>query len=126
MDRLAAPADHGPLVGLVGTTYEMQSEFFETDLLPTLFGLGAWDDRNWTTRIGIEKHLAGIECATLLVGASRYRGRPRSLRVEVVPFASATGRALHAKVLLLLHEQAVRLFVGSANLREAGTARRSP
>ena len=80
MDRLAPDPLHGRLLGILATTYEMQPEFFETDFLPTLLGLGAWDDRNWTSRIALEKHLAELEAATVLLDAHPYRGRPRSLR----------------------------------------------
>lgn len=57
MDRLAPDPALGRLLGILATTYEMQPEFFETDFLPTLLGLGAWDDRSWTSRIALEKHL---------------------------------------------------------------------
>src|SRR5690606_4725916 len=52
-----------------------------------------------------------------------YRGRPRSLRVEIEPVALGPKRALHAKVLLCLYENAIRLIVGSANLTEPGYRR---
>ena len=58
MDRFRFGGKAGKLVGILGTTYEMQVEFLETDFLPTLFGLGAWDDRNWSSRISLEKKLA--------------------------------------------------------------------
>jgi hypothetical protein len=123
MDRLAPDPLHGRLLGILATTYEMQPEFFETDFLPTLLGLGAWDDRNWTSRIALEKHLAELEAATVLLDARPYRGRPRSLRVEVQPVPLKSGRILHAKVMLSVHEKAVRLIVGSANLTEPGYRR---
>ena len=53
MDKLASPPLFGPLIGLVATTYEMQPEFFETDFLPSILNVGAWDDRSWTRRIEI-------------------------------------------------------------------------
>jgi len=123
MDRLAPDPLHGRLLGILATTYEMQPEFFETDFLPTLLGLGAWDDRNWTSRIALEKHLAELEAATVLLDAHPYRGRPRSLRVEIQPVPLKTGRILHAKVMLSVHEEAIRLIVGSANLTEPGYRR---
>ena len=63
MDRLTPDPSLGRLLGILTTTYEMQPEFFETDFLPTLLGLGAWDDRSWTSRIALEKHLADLEAA---------------------------------------------------------------
>lgn len=123
MDRLTPEPALGRLLGIVATTYEMQPEFFETDFLPTLLGLGAWDDRNWTSRIALEKHLAELETASVLVDARPYRGRPRSLRVEVHPVFLPAGRILHAKVHVGVYEEAVRFIFGSANLTEPGYRR---
>lgn len=123
MDRLTPDPAHGRMLGTLATTYEMQPEFFETDFLPTLLGLGAWDDRNWTSRIALEKHLAELEAATVLMDARPYRGRPRSLRVEVQPVPLKLGRILHAKIVLSVFEEAVRLIAGSANLTEPGYRR---
>lgn len=54
MDRLAPQAAWGETVGVVATTFELQPDFVETDFLPTLLGLGAWDDRNWNGRVALE------------------------------------------------------------------------
>ena len=123
MDRLTPEPALGRLLGMVATTYEMQPEFFETDFLPTLLGLGAWDDRNWTSRIALERYLAELEAASVLVDARPYRGRPRSLRVEVQPVYLPAGRILHAKILVNVYEEAIRLVFGSANLTEPGYRR---
>lgn len=120
IDRLVAKSHHGPRLGLLGTTYELAPEFFETDFLPTLLELGAWDDRSWSSRIAVEKALADLEAAVILTDAHCYRGRPHSLRVDIQPVDVGPGAKLHAKVLLVLHDQAVRLIVGSANLTENG------
>ncbi|QDU41264.1 hypothetical protein Mal4_56300 [Maioricimonas rarisocia] len=123
MDRLVPDESHGRLVGLLGTTYELQPEFFETDFLPTLFGLGAWDDRSWSSRIALEKKLSELEAATLLMDAHPYRARPRSLRIEVQPVCMPGGASLHAKVLVGVYEKAIRVILGSANLTEPGYRR---
>lgn len=123
LDRVAFQKDHGPLLGLLATSYEFAAEFFETDFLPTVLGLGAWDDRAWTSRIALERALAGLQSATVLLDARCYRARPRSLRVETIPVSRPGQGILHAKVLLLVHERAVRLLVGSANLTEPGYRR---
>lgn len=120
VDRLVAPLADGALNAILATTYELQAEFLETDFLPSLLGLGAWDDRKWTSRIAIEKSLADTESAAVFVDAACYRGRPRSLRLAIHPFAVGPGRILHAKVTLLVYDRAVRLIVGSANLTEPG------
>jgi hypothetical protein len=121
IDRVVSDPSWGPLQGLLATTYDLTPDFFEMDFLPSVFGLGAWDDRSWATRISLEKHLHGLEGgAVILTEARRYQGRPRSLRLEVRPTVSPRGSALHAKVTLLLFERAVRLIVGSANLTQPG------
>ena len=120
MDRLRGTESTGRLLGIVATTFEMQVDFVETDFLPTLLGLGAWDDRNWTSRVALERHLAELETATLLQDTRTYRGRPRSMRIETVPVHLPGMPILHSKVFLAVYEQAVHLHVGSANLTEPG------
>jgi hypothetical protein len=118
IDRLVSR--DGALLAFLGTTYELDAEFLETDFLPSLLGLGAWDDRNWTSRIEIEKHLAGAEAVAIFLDKACYRARPRSLRVGTFPVDAKHGRILHAKVTLLVYADAVRLIVGSANLTAPG------
>lgn len=120
IDKLLSPPHFGPLIGLLATSYEMQPEFFETDFLPSVLGIGAWDDRSWTSRIEIEKKLAYMDSATVFIDASRYRNRPRSLRVKIVPVLMSGGKALHSKIVMLVYENAVRVIVGSANLTHSG------
>lgn len=120
IDRLLPEPSFKRLMGILATTYEMQPEFVETDFLPSLLGLGAWDDRNWTSRISLEKNLAELDLASIMVDARPYRGRPRSLQLELRPVLPEQGRLLHAKVLLIVYEEAIRLIVGSANLTEPG------
>lgn len=124
-DYLKSPSPDkvGPLIGFVATTYEFDPDFFETDFLPNVLNLGAWDDRNWASRIAMERALAELSAAVVIMDSSCYRARPRSLRVEFIP-AIRTGRgALHAKVLLLCYQHEIRLLVGSANLTEPGFRR---
>lgn len=120
MDLQPADPIHGPMVGLLATSYELDPTFVETDLLPATLGLGAWDDRSWASRVALEKALAGLEATCILSDQRRYRGRPRSPHVEVLPAIGVGGQLLHAKVLLVVHERAVRLQLGSANLTGAG------
>ena len=120
IDRLTVGEEMGAYEGFWATTYDLQTEFFETDFLPALLGLGSWDDRHWTTRISMERELAHMFSASILIDAFRYPGRPRSLRVEIMPARGSKNNVLHAKVLMTVHERGVRLFVGSANLTEAG------
>ena len=120
IDKLVSRPEWGPMRGLLTTTYELQPDFLEMDFLPSVFGLGSWDDRSWTTRIALEKRLCELDAAVIITEARRYHGRPRSLRIAIQPAVSPRGSALHAKVTLLLFDRAVRLIVGSANLTEPG------
>jgi hypothetical protein len=85
IDKLVPDPRWGSMRGLLSTTYDLGSDFLEMDFLPSIFGLGAWDDRSWATRIALEKHLSQLDAAVILTDARRYRGRPRSLRLEVKP-----------------------------------------
>jgi hypothetical protein len=119
-DRLALDRDlHGEVLGLLATTFELEPNFFETDLLPTLLGLGAWDDKALASRVAMEQSLAKMVGAAVVMAAGRYRGRPRSLRVELTPLHLAP-RKLHAKIVLVLYERVLRFVVSSANLTTQG------
>jgi hypothetical protein len=119
-DRLSPADEFGAYEGFWATTYDLNTEFFETDFLPALLDLGSWDDRHWTSRIALERKLAYMSSATVLMDAARYPGRPRSLRVDLLPDRGTQNNALHAKVLLLVQEKGVLLLVGSSNLTEHG------
>jgi hypothetical protein len=123
IDKLVPDSRWGSMRGLFSTTYDLGPDFLEMDFLPSAFGFGSWDDRSWASRIALEKHLFQLDTAVILTDARRYRGRPRSLRLEIQPGVAPRGSALHAKVTLLLFERAVRLIVGSANLTERGYRR---
>lgn len=118
--RVAPQEDWGALQGMLATTYEFQSDFLETDFLPSVFDLGAWDDRRRSSRIAMERRLAEMTGAVILLDPHGYRTRPRSMRIEVKPAPAPSRGKLHAKILLLVHERAVRLLVGSHNLTEPG------
>jgi hypothetical protein len=122
INHLVPDPDWGACLGFIQTTYEFSPEFYEIDYLPSLLGLGAWDDRHWTTRVAMEKELHGLKAAVLM-DCDGYHGRPRSLRVEVLPGRGDGRQRLHAKVSLLVYEKRVRLLVGSSNLTEPGYRR---
>lgn len=113
-------AAHGNVVGMLATTFELDPTFFDSDYLPTFLGLGAWEDTSWANRVAMQRALAQTEATVVMMDARRFRGRPRSLHIEHVPLVGPAGMKLHAKILLVVQERAVRLLVGSANLTEAG------
>lgn len=119
IDKLLPTKDTGVLRGVFSTTFEFQQEFFETDFLPTLLGMGAWDSRKWASRIALEKAIAGLRGAEVFQDASRYFERPRSLRIGFNRIR-VEGGILHAKVILCVYSDAIRVVVGSANLTESG------
>ena len=112
--------DHGNVVGMLATTYDLDPTFFDSDYLPTFLGLGAWEDTSWSNRVAMQRALARTEAAVVMMDARRFRGRPRSLHIEVTPAVGPSGIKLHAKILVVIQERAVRLLVGSANLTEGG------
>jgi phosphatidylserine/phosphatidylglycerophosphate/cardiolipin synthase-like enzyme len=111
---------HGNVIAMLGTTFELDPTFFDSDYLPTFLGLGAWEDTSWTNRVAMQRALANTEATVVMMDARRFRGRPRSLHIEVVPVVGSGGMKLHAKVLIVVQERAVRLLVGSANLTDSG------
>jgi hypothetical protein len=113
-------ASHGNVMGMLATTFELDPTFFDSDYLPTFLGLGAWEDTSWSNRITMQRALAQTEATVVMMDARRFRGRPRSLHIEHLPLVGPAGMKLHAKVLLVVQERAVRLLVGSANLTEGG------
>jgi hypothetical protein len=78
LDRLPPDRNRqGHLLGILATTYELDPYFFETDFLPTLLGLGAWDDRSWSNRMAMERELARMEAVAVLMDGGAGSRRPR-------------------------------------------------
>lgn len=122
INQLSPIPEWGACRAFLQTTYEFTPDFYETDYLPSILGLGAWDDRHWTSRVAMERELSTMQ-AVVLMDCDGYHGRPRSLRVEVLPGRGIGGRRLHAKVTLAVYDRALRLLLGSANLTEPGYRR---
>src|SRR5438034_5405372 len=111
---------HGNVIAMLATTFDLDPTFFDSDYLPTFLGLGAWEDTSWANRIAMQRALSRTEATVVMMDARRFHGRPRSLHIEHTPLIGPGGMKLHAKVLLVVQERAVRLLVGSANLTESG------
>lgn len=120
IDHVTGAPDLGPARALIATTFDLNPEFVEIDFLPSLLGVPAWDDRRIKSRVQLEAALARMEAVALLMDARRYQGRPRSLRVHVTPAVATQHGLLHAKVTVVVHDDAIRLLVGSANLTTSG------
>lgn len=120
MNHLRPDEAHGSIVGLLATTFDLDPDFIESDYLPTLLGVGAWDDTSWASTIKMRRLLQQSDATVVLMDGRRFRGRPRALHLDVLPTIGRAGSKLHAKVTLIVQEKAVRLMVGSANLTTSG------
>jgi len=120
LDHLAGSLELGPAESLFATTFDLNPDFVELDFLPTVLGVSTWDDRSVKGQLELEQQLARIETVAIAMEERRYQGRPRSLRVNLTPETTLGGGVLHAKICLLVHEDAVRLLVSSANLTADG------
>ena len=96
---------HGNVIGMLATTFELDPTFFDSDYLPTFLGLGAWEDTSWANRVAMQRVLAHTESTVVMMDARRFRGRPRSLHIEVMPAVGPGGMKLHAKVLLVVQRR---------------------
>jgi hypothetical protein len=120
IDHVVGPAALGPPHAVLSTTFELGADFVEYDFLPSLLSLSNGDDRSTRARLQLEEQLAKMDVAALLMDAECYRSRPCSLRVHVRARQTPGAGRLHAKVTVIVHNDAVRLIVGSANLTESG------
>lgn len=117
LDVFKPPAKAGRLRSFAGVTYEFQSEFFETEVLPGLFNLGVWQIKGWSSRLALERYLDESYVGVVMEGGC-YHGRP-SLRIDLTTHSGGHGTGKqHAKVYLLHFEDCLRLVVGSANLTD--------
>jgi hypothetical protein len=120
LDELIGERPHGDVLGILTTSYEFDPDFFERDYLPGLLGVGSWEDSDGQSRVALENRLADLDGAWIATDHRAYKGRPQSLRVETRTRIGEGGAMLHAKVTVLVHERAVRVLVGSANLTSDG------
>jgi len=120
IDRLVGAEGLGTPRALLATTFDLDRDFVETDFLPSVLRLPTWDDRSGKARQQLEVALAKMEAVVLLSEPRRFAGRPRSLRIHHGLARKPGTGLLHAKLVLLVHEQALRVLITSANLTTAG------
>jgi hypothetical protein len=125
---LFVPPDEFVLESLVATTYRINFEFVEEELLPVALGVKAPVSRMPAFRSELERRLASCE-VTILYDLRGCDHQARlSRRIDPLP---VFGRKLHSKITLLLWtrteskddsapEKRLRLIVGSANLTGEG------
>ena len=117
------------LASVVATSYELDADFLEEDLLPIAFGLQLAPARGREFRLELEHALQDAE-VSIFFHPARYRpGLRRSPRIDLLALPEGPYPKLHAKIAFLrfvapaapeAENQIVRLLVGSANLTGSG------
>ena len=127
--ELWAPPPGYRLASAIATSYELQADFLEEDLLPVALDLRLPSARGRDFRLELERALQDAEVTVFFHPARYQAGLRRTPRIDLVPLPEGRYPKLHAKVALLRfvlpsspepHRQVVRLVVGSANLTNAG------
>jgi hypothetical protein len=127
--ELWEPPEGYRLASAIATTYELQADFLEEDLLPIALELRVAPARGREFRLELERALQDTEVSVFFHPGRYQPGLRRSPRVDLVPLPEGRFPKLHAKVALLrfvtpsalgAEGQIVRLIVGSANLTSPG------
>lgn len=128
LDYYLPPAEGFVLESLVATTYQVDFEFLEEELLAAAVGVRSPSSRVKAFRCELERRLQATEVSVLY----DLRGCPRlarlSPRIDPIPIVE---RKLHSKISLLMWvrqasdlqqppDRRMRLVVGSANLTRQG------
>lgn len=122
LDFWQKPADAGEPVALVATTYALDSSFFEQNCLARFLEVSSVDEETGS----VDDVVAAVELHELLqktrVTLLADRSAPvvrTSLLWDLLSCQVQDG-LLHAKMAVLLWENATRVILGSANLTAAG------
>lgn len=119
VDRLRPDTSRtGRVRRLLATTHNLQAEFFDSDFLCTALSISQADFSGYSGQIALQRKLAGLDYCGVLCEARAYEQRP-SLRTVIHP-VTLRGAVLHAKLVVVEYDHAVRLLVGSANLTQGG------
>ena len=118
----APPEKAGAAVGVLATTFTLDTALFEEECLARFAGVQSDPVRDGALyRIEREERLASLLCAAVVADIHHCAGR-RSLRWDLLAARPASG-VMHAKISLLTWNDHVRVIVGSANLTSAGYRR---
>lgn len=113
------PQDAGKPVGVLATTYTLDTELFEEECLARFAGVQSDPDRDGALyRIEREEKLADVLAAVVVADIHHCRGR-RSLRWDLLGARPDSG-VMHAKISLLAWQRHVRVVIASANLTSPG------
>ncbi|MDB4367975.1 hypothetical protein N9Z38_00435 [Mariniblastus sp.] len=127
-DYYLPPADGFILESLVATTYQVDFEFFEEELLAVALGVRSPISRMRAFRSELERRLQKTDISVLYDLAGCPKLTRLSPRIDPIPIVS---RKLHSKISLLMWvreerdgdkppDRLLRLIVGSANLTRPG------
>jgi len=126
---LWAPPPGYRVASILATTYHLNADFLEEDLLPVALGLRVPSARGREFRVDLEHALQDVDVTIYLHPDGYQPGYRRSPRIDLIPLPENHTHKLHAKVSLLRFapegggapaNQIVRLVVGSANLTNSG------
>jgi hypothetical protein len=128
IDYYLPPGEGFVLESLVGTTYQVDFEFFEEELLAAALGVRSPVSRLKAFRSELERRLQNVEVSVLYDLGGCDRLARLSPRIDAIPVVASK---LHSKITLLMwvrEDQAggappdrrMRLIVGSANLTRQG------
>jgi len=128
IDYYLPPSEGFVLESLVATTYEVDFEFFEEDLLAAAVGVRSPLNRVRAFRSELERKLQKTEVSVLYDMGGCERLARLSPRIDAIPISACK---LHSKISLLMWirenvasgappDRRIRLIVGSANLTRQG------
>ena len=128
IDYYLPPGEGFVLESLIATTYQVDFEFLEEELLAFAFGVRSPISRLKAFRSELERKLQKAEVSVLYDLSGCERLARLSPRIDAIPISA---RKLHSKVSLLMWvredrvgggkpDRRMRLIVGSANLTRQG------
>jgi hypothetical protein len=116
------PDSAGEAIGVLATTFTLDTALFEEECLARFAGVQSDPARDGAIyRIEREERLASLLCAVVVADIHHCGGR-RSLRWDLLAARPASG-VMHAKISLMAWSNHVRVVVGSANLTNDGYRR---
>lgn len=116
------PEKAGSAIGVLATTFTLDTALFEEECLARFAGVQSDPARDGALyRIEREERLASLLCAAVVADVHHCGGR-RSLRWDLLAARPASG-VMHAKISLLAWSEHVRVVIGSANLTNDGYRR---
>jgi len=116
------PKNAGDAVGVLATTFTLDTALFEEECLARFAGVQSDPARDGALyRIEREEKLANLLCAAVVADIHHCAGK-RSLRWALLAASPQSG-VMHAKISMLVWQNRLRFIIGSANLTEAGYRR---